>query len=207
MRLIGATLLGRCDRGGGGGLRVLRRTAPPIRRRSPRAPAITIVYPDTAERFRRRILRSCSAVSARVAAMVALRERIPCARVRDRQLARVDPAAERLTGPFSDRGAPPAPGPSSRRPPSSRASPDVPARRAPSLGSTRRASRDRLARLSAGEGIRLSVRATPGAQVRLRMEGKRTQVCSCPTRCRRADMGESRVRHPIPPRTTPPLPR
>src|SRR5438034_5762681 len=28
----------------------------------------------------------------------------------------------------------------------------------------------------AGEGIHLSVRATPGAQVRLRMEGKRTQV-------------------------------
>ena len=32
----------------------------------------------------------------------------------------------------------------------------------------------------AGEGIRLSVRATPGAQVRLRMEGKRTQVWFVP---------------------------
>lgn len=32
----------------------------------------------------------------------------------------------------------------------------------------------------AGEGIRLSVRATPGAQVRLRMEGKKTQVLFVP---------------------------
>ena len=32
----------------------------------------------------------------------------------------------------------------------------------------------------AGEGIRLSVRATPGAQVRLRMEGKKTQVWFVP---------------------------
>jgi len=32
----------------------------------------------------------------------------------------------------------------------------------------------------AGEGIRLSVRATPGAQVRLRMEGKKTQVFFVP---------------------------
>jgi len=32
----------------------------------------------------------------------------------------------------------------------------------------------------AGEGIRLSVRATPGAQVRLRMEGRRTQVLFVP---------------------------
>jgi N-acetylmuramoyl-L-alanine amidase len=32
----------------------------------------------------------------------------------------------------------------------------------------------------AGEGIRLSLRATPGAQVRLRMEGKRTQVWFVP---------------------------
>ena len=31
-----------------------------------------------------------------------------------------------------------------------------------------------------GEGIRLSVRATPGARVRLRMEGKKTQVWFVP---------------------------